>query len=177
MITKAALVVLITLFVIYLVLTVVLQVQQRSLSKLSSQSNEIKGQFADLQQYEELAARVSAYKSLIDSVTPQDPEAQSFLVAMSNINTSIISVESISMEDWFGARNCSITGSCAQMSDLEEYMNQVKAIPGVAGVSSQNEISVSDGVVSYNFVMVVSVMGSVTTTTTVATTATTTAAK
>lgn len=174
MITKAALVVLITLFVIYLALTVALQIQQRKLNKLTAENNEIKIQFSELQQYEELAGRVTAYKNIINSVTPPSPEAQTLLTALGNIETSVISLDSISMEDWFGARNCTLTGSCALISDLEEYINQIKATENVVGVSMQSEPSVTDGKISYDFIIVISVKGAVTTTTTVAATTTTT---
>ena len=58
---------------------------------------------------------------MVESVSPQDPEAVAFLNLIANNTPDYIQVQEINLENWFTAGVCTLTCTCLDYSDVNDY--------------------------------------------------------
>ena len=114
----------------------------------------------ELGEYRNINQTLQTKISLINSIQVDEPSLYNFVASVSNINQPDISVEVLDCMDWKSARMCTITGTVHTPEAFELYLDQLRAIEGVSGVSPvQFNATLFEGVTTYQFVISVSCSG------------------
>lgn len=121
LLARIALVVLLCLAIVYAGIFVQGQIMNSKLKKLERQNAELKQQFPALQQYQTIFNDLQSAKRMVESVSPQDPEAVEFLALIANHTPDYIQVQEINLENWFTAGVCTLTCTCLDYSDVNDF--------------------------------------------------------
>ncbi len=121
MLAKVALIVLLCLLIVLGGVFVKGQILNSKLKKLEQQNEQLRQQFPALQQYQTIFNDLQAAKQMVESVSPQDPEAVEFLTIVANQTPDYIQISEINLENWFTAGVCTLTCTCMDYSDLNDY--------------------------------------------------------
>lgn len=121
MLAKVALIVLLCLAIVLGGVLIKEQILNSKLKKLEQQNNQLQQQFPALQRYQTIFNDLQAAKQMVESVSPQDPEAVEFLTLVANQTPDYIQISEINLENWFTAGVCTLTCTCMDYSDLNDY--------------------------------------------------------
>ena len=121
LLARIALVVLLCLAIVYAGIFAQGQIMNAKLKKLERQNAELKQQFPALQQYQTIFNDLQSAKRMVESVSPQDPEAVEFLALIANHTPDYIQVQEINLENWFTAGVCTLTCTCLDYSDVNDF--------------------------------------------------------
>lgn len=121
MLAKVALIVLLCLAIVLGGVLIKGQILNSKLKKLEQQNNQLQQQFPALQRYQTIFNDLQAAKQMVESVSPQDPEAVEFLTLVANQTPDYIQISEINLENWFTAGVCTLTCTCMDYSDLNDY--------------------------------------------------------
>ena len=97
------------------------QIMNAKLKKLERQNAELKQQFPALQQYQTIFNDLQSAKRMVESVSPQNPEAVEFLALIANNTPDYVQVKEINLENWFTAGVCTLTCTCLDYSDVNDF--------------------------------------------------------
>lgn len=97
------------------------QIMNAKLKKLEWQNAELQQQFPALQQYQTIFNDLQSAKRMVESVSPQNPEAVEFLALIANNTPDYIQVKEINLENWFTAGVCTLTCTCLDYSDVNDF--------------------------------------------------------
>jgi len=121
LLARIALIVLLCFAIVYAGVFVQGQIMNAKLKKLQQQNAELQQQFPALQQYQTIFNDLQSAKKMVESVSPQDPEAVEFLTLIANNTPDYIQVQEINLENWFTAGVCTLTCTCLDYSDLNDF--------------------------------------------------------
>ncbi|MGN0571603.1 MAG: PilN domain-containing protein [Candidatus Fimenecus sp.] len=121
LLARIALIVLLCLAIVYAGIFVQGQVLNSKLKKLERENAELQQQFPALQQYQTIFNDLQSAKQMVESVSPQDPEAVEFLTLIANNTPDYIQVQEINLENWFTAGVCTLTCTCLDYSDVNDF--------------------------------------------------------
>lgn len=121
LLARVALIVLLCLAIVYAGIFVQGQILNAKLKNLQKETAQLQQQFPALQQYQTIFNELQSAKKMVESVTPQDPEAVEFLTLIANNTPDYIQVQEINLENWFTAGVCTLTCTCLDYSDLNDY--------------------------------------------------------
>ncbi len=114
----------------------------------------------ELSEYRNINQTLQNKISLINSIQVEEPSLYNFVASISNINQADISVEILDCSDWKSSRICTISGTVHSPEAFNLYLDQIRAIDGVSGVSPvQFTGTLFEGVTTYQFVISVSCSG------------------
>ena len=97
------------------------QIMNAKLKKLERQNAELQQQFPALQQYQTIFNDLQSAKRMVESVSPQNPEAVEFLALIANNTPDYVQVKEIILENWFTAGVCTLTCTCLDYSDVNDF--------------------------------------------------------
>lgn len=97
------------------------QIMNAKLKKLERQNAELQQQFPALQQYQTIFNDLQSAKRMVESVSPQNPEAVEFLALIANNTPDYVQVKEINLENWFTAGVCTLTCTCLDYSDVNDF--------------------------------------------------------
>lgn len=97
------------------------QIMNAKLKKLERQNAELQQQFPSLQQYQTIFNDLQSAKRMVESVSPQNPEAVEFLALIANNTPDYVQVKEINLENWFTAGVCTLTCTCLDYSDVNDF--------------------------------------------------------
>lgn len=97
------------------------QIMNAKLKKLQRQNAELQQQFPSLQQYQTIFNDLQSAKRMVESVSPQNPEAVEFLALIANNTPDYVQVKEINLENWFTAGVCTLTCTCLDYSDVNDF--------------------------------------------------------
>lgn len=121
LLARVALVVLLCLAIVNAGIFAQGQIMNAKLKKLERQNAELKQQFPALQQYQTIFNDLQSAKRMVESVSPQNPEAVEFLALIANNTPDYIQVKEINLENWFTAGVCTLTCTCLDYSDVNDF--------------------------------------------------------
>lgn len=121
LLARVALVVLLCLAIVNVGIFAQGQIMNAKLKKLERQNAELKQQFPALQQYQTIFNDLQSAKRMVESVSPQNPEAVEFLALIANNTPDYIQVKEINLENWFTAGVCTLTCTCLDYSDVNDF--------------------------------------------------------
>lgn len=121
LLARVALVVLLCLAIVNVGIFAQGQIMNAKLKKLERQNAELKQQFPALQQYQTIFNDLQSAKKMVESVSPQNPEAVEFLALIANNTPDYIQVTEINLENWFTAGVCTLTCTCLDYSDVNDF--------------------------------------------------------
>ncbi len=121
LLARIALIVLLCFAIVYSGVFAQGQIMNAKLKKLQQQNTELQQQFPALQQYQTVFNDLQSAKKMVESVSPQDPEAVEFLTLIANNTPDYIQVQEINLENWFTAGVCTLTCTCLDYSDLNDF--------------------------------------------------------
>lgn len=121
LLARVALVVLLCLAIVNVGIFAQGQIMNAKLKKLERQNAELKQQFPALQQYQTIFNDLQSAKKMVESVSPQNPEAVEFLALIANNTPDYIQVKEINLENWFTAGVCTLTCTCLDYSDVNDF--------------------------------------------------------
>ena len=121
LLARIALIVLLCFAIVYGGVFAQGQIMNAKLKKLHRQNAELQQQFPALQQYQTIFNDLQSAKKMVESVSPQDPEAVAFLNLIANNTPDYIQVQEINLENWFTAGVCTLTCTCLDYSDVNDY--------------------------------------------------------
>ncbi len=121
LLARVALVVLLCLAIVNVGIFAQGQIMNAKLKKLERQNAELQQQFPALQQYQTIFNDLQSAKRMVESVSPQNPEAVEFLALIANNTPDYIQVKEISLENWFTAGVCTLTCTCLDYSDVNDF--------------------------------------------------------
>ena len=121
LLARVALVVLLCLAIVNAGIFAQGQIMNAKLKKLERQNAELKQQFPALQQYQTIFNDLQSAKRMVESVSPQNPEAVEFLSLIANNTPDYIQVKEINLENWFTAGVCTLTCTCLDYSDVNDF--------------------------------------------------------
>ena len=166
LLARIALVVLLCLAIVYAGIFAQGQIMNAKLKKLERQNAELKQQFPALQQYQTIFNDLQSAKRMVESVSPQDPEAVEFLALIANHTPDYIQVKEINLENWFTAGVCTLTCTCLDYSDYKDYIESFKTEEMQKTVKLVEEVGVTsqkteDGKKAINFTLALSMSNAV----------------
>ena len=121
LLAKVALIVLLCLAIVLGGVFAKEQILNSKLKSLEQQNKQLQQQFPALQQYQTIFNDLQAAKQMVESVSPQDPEAVEFLTMIAIQTPDYIQISEINLENWFTAGVCTLTCTCMDYSDLNDY--------------------------------------------------------
>lgn len=121
LLARIALIVLLCLAIVFSGVFAQGQILNAKLKKLERQNAELQNQFPALQQYQTIFNDLQSAKKMVESITPQDPEAVAFLTLIANNTPDYIQVKEINLENWFTAGVCTLTCTCLDYSDVNDF--------------------------------------------------------
>ena len=121
LLARVALVVLLCLAIVNVGIFAQGQIMNAKLKKLERQNAELQQQFPALQQYQTIFNDLQSAKRMVESVSPQNPEAVEFLALIANNTPDYIQVKEINLENWFTAGVCTLTCTCLDYSDVNDF--------------------------------------------------------
>ncbi len=166
LLARVALIVLLCLAIVYAGIFVQGQIMNSKLKKLERQNAELQQQFPALQQYQTIFNDLQSAKKMVESVSPQDPEAVEFLTLIANNTPDYIQVTEINMENWFTAGVCTLTCTCLDYSDVNDFKagfeteEMQKTVKLVQLTSITRQVS-EDGKKAINFTLALSMSNAV----------------
>lgn len=166
LLARIALFVLLCLAIVYAGVFVQGQIMSSKLRKLERQNAELQQQFPALQQYQTIFNDLQSAKKMVESVTPQDPEAVAFLTLISNNTPDYIQVTEINLENWFTAGICTLTCTCLDYSDVNDFKasfeteEMQKTVKLVQLTSITRQVT-ADGKKAINFTLALSMSNAV----------------
>lgn len=136
------------------------------LNKLQQQNAEMQNQFPALQKYQTIFNDLQAAQNMIESVSPQDPEAVSFLTLIANQKPDYVQITEINLENWFTRGICTLTCTTMDYSDLNDFkalfeteeMQETVKLVQLTSVTRQVE---EDGSRSINFTLALSMSNAI----------------
>lgn len=158
-ISKIALVVLVCLFITYGGITIKGQILNSKLQKLQSKNSELQMQFPALQKYQTIFNDLQSAQRMIESISPDDPDAVAFFAQISTMTPDYVSLTKIDIANWFTEGVCTLTCTVQDYSDVEDYKalfeteEMKKIIKGVQLNGIQRSID-SEGGRTVNFTLV-----------------------
>lgn len=121
LLARVALVVLLCLAIVNVGIFAQGQIMNAKLKKLERQNAELQQQFPALQQYQTIFNDLQSAKRMVESVSPQNPEAVEFLALIANNTPDYVQVKEINLENWFTAGVCTLTCTCLDYSDVNDF--------------------------------------------------------
>lgn len=121
LLARVALVVLLCLAIVNVGIFAQGQIMNAKLKKLERQNAELQQQFPALQQYQTIFNDLQSAKKMVESVSPQNPEAVEFLALIANNTPDYVQVKEINLENWFTAGVCTLTCTCLDYSDVNDF--------------------------------------------------------
>ncbi len=121
LISKVALIVLVCLFIVYGGVAIKGQILKSKLENLEKKNAALVNEFPALQEYQNIYNNLIQVRKMIESVSPQDPEAVEFFTLVSNVTPDYIQVTEINLENWFTAGICTISCTAQDYKDVQDY--------------------------------------------------------
>lgn len=165
LLARVALIVLLCLAIVYGGIFAQGQILNSKLKKLERQNAELKQQFPALQQYQTIFNDLQSAKAMVESVSPQDPEAVEFLMLIANNTPDYIQIQEINLENWFTAGVCTLTCTCLDYSDVNDFkasfeteeMQETVKLVQLTSITRQ----VTDGGKAINFTLALSMSNAI----------------
>lgn len=165
-ISKIALVVLVCLFITYGGIAIKGQILNSKLKKLQSANSELQMQFPALQKYQTIFNDLQSAQKMIESISPDDPDAVAFFTKISTITPDYVSLTKIDIANWFSEGVCTLTCTVQDYSDVEDYKamfetEEMKKIIKSVQINSIQRTIDTDGNKSVSFTLILSMSTSV----------------
>ncbi len=125
-ISKVAIVVFVCLFIVYGGVAVKGQILKSKLNTLQKKNSAIQSEFPALREYQDIYNELVQVREMIESVTPQDPEAVEFFTTVSNITPDYVQITQINLENWFTGGICVLTCTVQDYQDYRDYVELFK---------------------------------------------------
>lgn len=126
LISKVSLVILVCLFIIYGGVAVKGQILKSKLDKIEAQNRTLEAEFPALQEYQKIYNDLISAKKMVESISPQDPEAVEFFTLVSNQTPDYVQITQVDIENWFTAGICTLSCTVQDYSDVQDYINLFK---------------------------------------------------
>lgn len=149
------------IMLVLLLVTVALKFYADSvLAKEREKNIEYDRMINELAEYRNINQILTEKINLINSIQVEEPSLYNFVASVSNINHPDVSVEVLDCSDWKSSRICTLSGTVHSPEAFDLYLEQLRAIEGVSGVSPvQFNASLFEGVTTYQFIVTVSCSG------------------
>jgi len=126
LISKVALVILVCLFIVYGGVAVKGQILKSKLKSIQSKNASIESEFPALQEYQNIYNELGTVRKMIESITPEDPEAVEFFTMVSNQTPDYVQITQIDLENWFTGGICTLTCTVQDYQDYRDYVELFK---------------------------------------------------
>lgn len=126
LISKIALVILVCLFIVYGGVAVKGQILKSKLKTIQRKNSAIESEFPALQEYQNIYNELSEVRKMIESITPQDPDAVEFFTMISNQTPDYVQITQINLENWFKEGICTLTCTVQDNQDYKDYVDLFK---------------------------------------------------
>lgn len=121
LVSKVALIVLVCLFIVYGGVAIKGQILKSKLENLEKKNDALVNEFPALQEYQNIYNNLIQARKMIESISPQDPEAVEFFTLVSNETPDYIQITEINLENWFTAGICTISCTAQDYQDVQDY--------------------------------------------------------
>lgn len=121
LVSKVALIVLVCLFIVYGGVAIKGQILKSKLETLEKKNDALVNEFPALQEYQNIYNNLIQARKMIESISPQDPEAVEFFTLVSNETPDYIQITEINLENWFTAGICTISCMAQDYQDVRDY--------------------------------------------------------
>lgn len=125
-ISKVAIVVFVCLFIVYGGVAVKGQILKSKLNTLQKKNSAIQSEFPALREYQDIYNELVQVREMIESVSPQDPEAVEFFTMVSNTTPDYVQITQINLENWFTGGICVLTCTVQDYQDYRDYVELFK---------------------------------------------------
>ena len=126
LISKVALVILVCLFIVYGGVAVKGQILKSKLKTIQNKNTAIESEFPALQEYQNIYNELGTVRKMIESITPQDPEAVEFFTTILNQTPDYVQITQIDLENWFKQGICTLTCTVQDYQDYRDYVELFK---------------------------------------------------
>ena len=146
LISKIALVILVCLFIVYGGVAVKGQILKSKLKTIQRKNSAIESEFPALQEYQNIYNELGEVRKMIESITPQDPDAVEFFTTISNQTPDYVQITQINLENWFKEGICTLTCTVQDNQDYKDYVDLFKTEEMQKIVTFTLVLSMSNGV-------------------------------
>lgn len=142
------------------------QILNSKLKKLERQNADLRQQFPALQQYQNVYTDLLNAKAMVESVSPENPEAVEFLTLIANNTPDYIQVQEINLENWFTAGVCTLTCTCLDYSDVNDFKasfetEEMQKTVKLVQLTSITRQTTEDGKKAINFTLALSMSNAI----------------